>query len=199
MEPIFLQDYANNVAQAQDPFGIASVQAQPGFENYTPSFVNEDINTNMNFQPDGPVQLPDFKEVAKTVATNQAKQYLTKKLGLEGIKAQILDTVMTGGGANMTGIVPLTALSYGIGSGSNFIKNYLTNKRANKAYQTQQDKITAGLNKSTTAAIQQKIDAQNVSPQDKGRGIPPSAPATYSAPATQARQTSGAGGLHSGY
>ena len=37
MDEIFLQDYANNVAQAQDPFGIAAVQSQPGFENYTPS------------------------------------------------------------------------------------------------------------------------------------------------------------------
>ena len=37
MDEIFLQDYANNVAQAQDPYGLASVQAQPGFENYTPS------------------------------------------------------------------------------------------------------------------------------------------------------------------
>ena len=38
MDEIFLQDYANNVAQAQDPFGIAAVQSQPGFENYQPSF-----------------------------------------------------------------------------------------------------------------------------------------------------------------
>ena len=28
MNEIFLQDYANNVAQAQDPYGIAAVQAQ---------------------------------------------------------------------------------------------------------------------------------------------------------------------------
>ena len=43
MDEIFLQDYANNVAQAKDPFGIAALEAQPGFENYQPSFANQEL------------------------------------------------------------------------------------------------------------------------------------------------------------
>ena len=43
MDEIFLKDYANNVAQAQDPFGVAAVQAQPGFENYIPSFEKQSL------------------------------------------------------------------------------------------------------------------------------------------------------------
>ena len=64
MDEIFLQDYANNVAQAKDPFGIAAVQAQPGFENYQPSFANQDL-TPMGLVNDTPSRLPDFREMAK--------------------------------------------------------------------------------------------------------------------------------------
>ena len=51
MDEIFLRDYANNVAVAQDPFGLEAIRAQPGFENYTPSFertsvVNEPLRGN---------------------------------------------------------------------------------------------------------------------------------------------------------
>ena len=71
MEEIFLQDYANNVAQAQDPYGIAAVQAQPGFENYTPSFENQSI-TPFGLAPETG-QIPDFKEMGKNIATNTLK------------------------------------------------------------------------------------------------------------------------------
>ena len=66
MEDIFLQDYASNVAQAQDPYGIAAVQAQPGFENYTPSFENQSLTPMGLTEPQG-TQLPDFSQMAKTL------------------------------------------------------------------------------------------------------------------------------------
>ena len=68
MEEIFLQDYANNVAQAQDPYGIAAVQAQPGFENYTPSFENQSI-TPFGLAPETG-KIPDFRQMGKNIATN---------------------------------------------------------------------------------------------------------------------------------
>jgi hypothetical protein len=80
MENIFLKDYVNNITQAQDPYGIAAVQAQPGFENYTPSFENQSL-TPMGLTETQGTQLPDFKEMAKNIAMNTAKNYAIKKIG----------------------------------------------------------------------------------------------------------------------
>ena len=76
MDEIFLQDYANRVAQAQDPFGIAAVQAQPGFENYTPSFVNQDL-TPMGLVDSRPTESPNFKNIGKNIIKNQATNYIS--------------------------------------------------------------------------------------------------------------------------
>jgi hypothetical protein len=88
MEELFLNDYANNVAQAQEPVGVAAVQAQPGFENYTPSFENQSLTPMGLAEPQG-TPLPDFKEMAKKMAMNTAKNYAIKKIGLEGIKGNV--------------------------------------------------------------------------------------------------------------
>ena len=193
MDEIFLQDYANNVAQAQDPYGIAAVQAQPGFENYTPSFVNQDL-TSMGLVQETPTQLPDFTEMAKNVAINKAKNFAIKKVGLEGIKGNVLSSIL---GANpyMKGLATLgTALT---GNSLN-ISNILAQKRAEKNYEINQRRMQNELNKQQTQVIQQRLDSQPVSPQDSGRGD--TASTTSSAPAArQSRQTSGSGGLHSGY
>ena len=110
MDEIFLQDYANNVAQAQDPFGIAAVQAQPGFENYQPSFVNQDL-TPMGLVNETPSRLPDFKQIAKNVIEDQAKRYMIKQIGLEGIKGNILKSVM-GTNPYVAGIATLGSACY---------------------------------------------------------------------------------------
>jgi hypothetical protein len=169
MDEIFLQDYANNVAQAQDPFGIAAVQAQPGFENYQPSFVNQELRP-MGLVDETTSRLPDFKKMAKTVAENQAKNFLIKKIGLEGIQGNILSS-----------------------------SNFLAQKRAEKNYEMNQRRMQNELNKQQTQAIQQRLDSQPVPDQDKGRGQAPSSPTPSAPAARQSRQTSGPGGLHSGY
>jgi len=110
MENIFLKDYANNVAQAQDPFGVAAVQAQPGFENYIPSFEKQSL-TPMGLTETQGTQLPDFREMAKNIAMNTAKNYAIKKIGLEGIKGNILNSVI--GASSFTN--PIGAL-YTVGS-----------------------------------------------------------------------------------
>jgi len=193
MDEIFLQDYANNVAQAQDPYGIAAVQAQPGFENYTPSFVNQSLTPMGLTEPQG-TQLPDFKEMAKNVAIDQAKKFAIKKAGLEGIKGNVFSSIL-GVNPYMQGIATLgTALT---GNSLN-ISNILAQKRAEKAYGINQKRMQNELNKQQTQAIQQRLDSQPVSNQDSRRGDTTST--TSSAPAArQSRQTSGSGGLHSGY
>jgi hypothetical protein len=131
MDEIFLKDYANNVAQAQDPFGVAAVQAQPGFENYTPSFENQSL-TPMGLTETQGTQLPDFKEMAKNIAMNTAKNYAIKKIGLEGIKGNVLNSVI--GASSFTN--PIGAL-YTVGSllpdGVRGIAEVLRSKRAQKA------------------------------------------------------------------
>jgi len=194
MDEIFLQDYANNVAQAQDPFGIAAVQAQPGFENYQPSFVNQDL-TPMGLVNETPSRLPDFKQIAKNVIEDQAKRYMIKQIGLEGIKGNILKSVI-GTNPYVAGIATLGSALTG---NSLNMSNILARKRAEKNYEMNQRRMQNELNKSQIQAIQQRLDAQPVSNQDRERGQAPSSP-TPSAPASrQSRQTSGVGGLHSGY
>ena len=195
MEELFLNDYANNVAQAQDPNGIAAVQAQPGFENYIPSFQNQSLAPMGLTEPQG-TQLPDFKEMGKNMAINATKNYAIKKIGLEGIKGNVLSSVI--GGSSF--INPIGAM-YTMGSllpdGVKGIAEVLRSKRAQKA-------SNRAIQKQSINTLQQQIDTGQFgssSNQDSGRGgdqvtssPTPSAPA-----ARQSRQTSGPGGLHSGY
>jgi hypothetical protein len=159
MDETFLQNYANNVAQAQEPVGVAAVQSQPGFENYQPSFVNQDL-TPMGITP-GPDtrQLPDFREMAKNVAINTGKRYAMKKLGIDGLAANVLGTMTN----------PIGAL-YTVGSllpsGVKGIAEVLRSKRAQKAAERE-------ARKNSINTLQQKIDAGtygSASNQDRGRG-----------------------------
>ena len=194
MDVIFLQDYANNVAQAQDPFGIAAVQAQPGFENYQPSFVNQELQP-MGLIDETPSRFPDFKQMAKNVAENQVKNYMIKKIGLEGIQGNILSSVL---GANPY-VQGIATIGSALTGNSLNMSNILAQKRAEKNYEMNQRRMQNELNKQQTQAIQQRLDSQPVSDQDTNRGQAPSS-RTPSAPAArQSRQTSGVGGLHSGY
>ena len=196
MDEIFLQDYANNVAQAKDPFGIAAVQAQPGFENYQPSFANQDL-TPMGLVNDTPSRLPDFREMAKNVAKNQIKNYMIEKIGLEGIKGNILSSVM---GANPY-VQGIATIGSALTGNSLNMSNILARKRAEKNYEMNQKKMQNEINKQQIQAIQTRLDSEPISNQDRGRGQVTTSPATTtSAPAArQSRQTSGPGGLHSGY
>ena len=151
MEDIFLQDYASNVAQAQDPYGIAAVQAQPGFENYTPSFENQSI-TPFGLAPNTE-QIPQIKQVLGDMAMNTAKNYALNKVGLEGIKGNILSSVI---GANpyMQGVATLgTSLT----GGSLNISNFLKQKRAEKSYEMNQKRMQNALSKSQAQAIQNRL------------------------------------------
>ncbi len=197
MDEIFLQDYANNVAQAQDPFGIAAVQAQPGFENYQPSFVNQELQP-MGLVNETSSRLPDFKQMAKNVAEDQLKNYMIKKIGLDGIQGNIVKSIM--GGSSLGLINPIGAV-YTLNSllpdGAKGIAEVLRNKRVSKAIQKDTQRDTQGDIKT--------VNLKNIQPtaQDIYRGggpDPSSTTGTTSAPAVrQSRQTSGPGGLHSGY
>jgi hypothetical protein len=195
MDEIFLQDYANNVAQAKDPFGIAALEAQPGFENYQPSFANQELQP-MGLVDDTPSRLPDFREMAKNVAKDQIKNYMIEKIGLEGIKGNILNSVM-GVNPYVQGIATLGSALTG---NSLNMSNLLAQKRAEKVYERNQRRVQSDLNKQQIQAIQQRLDSEPVSNQDQARVTQYTTPAPAPTPAArQSRQTSGPGGLHSGY
>ena len=192
MEEIFLQDYVNNAAQAQDPMGIAAVRAQPGFENYTPSFVNQDL-TPMGLVDERPTRSLDLKNLGKNIIKNQATNYVIKQMGLEGLRGNILSS-MLGTNPYAQGIAAIgSALT---GNPLN-ISNFLAQKRAEKVYERSEKQREAALNKSTIKAIQNRLDQQTPSAQDQGRGgnIPsPSKPTSDGSKGTRGSGMSGFGG-----
>jgi hypothetical protein len=93
MDEIFLRDYANNVAMAQQPTGLSAIQAQPGFEGYVPSFSTVDqpmVNQDLNLLPEGGINLPPMKEIAGNIIQDRLKEYALRKVGLEGLKGNVL-------------------------------------------------------------------------------------------------------------
>lgn len=193
MEEMFLKDYANNVTQAKDPFGVASVQSQPGFENYTPSFENQALTPMGLTEPQG-TSIPDFKQVAKNLAMGTAKNYAIKKIGLEGIKGNVLNSII-GGSSFLNPIGAMYTMGSLLPDGVRGIAEVLRSKRAEKSYNRQ-------IQKQSINTLQQQIDTGHfgsASNQDSGRGQVASSPAPSAPAARQSRQTSGPGGLHTGY
>ena len=197
MEEIFLQDYANNVAQAQDPFGVAAVQAQPGFENYVPSFQNQIQPLEpMGFAPQE--QKVDLGQIGKDMAVNVLKNQAIKKLGLKSIEGNILSGAL--GFTNLAN--PIGAL-YTVGSllpdNVKGIAEVLRSKRADKII----NKAIKRDNERDTQGDIKTINLQNTgapSAQDKRRTEQYSTEASKkSSPARQERHSAGVGGLHSGY
>jgi len=186
MENIFLKDYVNNITQAQDPYGIAAVQAQPGFENYTPSFENQSL-TPMGLTETQGTQLPDFRKMAKNIAMNTAKNYAIKKIGLEGIKGNVLNSVI--GASSFTH--PIGAL-YTVGSllpdGVRGIAEVLRSKRAQKAIERDIKRDSQGNVK--TVNMQ---NAGNPNPYGGGSG------GVQSGMASQGQKDAGPGFSRSGF
>ena len=193
MDEIFLQDYANRVAQAQDPFGIAAVQAQPGFENYTPSFVNQDL-TPMGLVDSRPTEYPDFKNIGKNIIKNQATNYVIKRMGLEGLKGNILSSMI---GANPY-VQGIAALGSALTGNPLNISNFLAQKRAEKVYERSQRQREAELNRSTTQAIQNRLNQQTPSAQDQGRGGNISTPSKSTSDGSKGTRGSGMSGFGGG-
>ena len=194
MDEIFLRDYANNVAMAQDPTGIAAIQSQPGFEGYVPSFSVVDqqpgmINQDLNLAPqEGPVIMPTLKEIATNVAKDRIRNYALQKIGNEGLKSKVLgkalDFVIPGnqfvglaslasgfmGGPEINPIGALQNLITQVQSSlfgrSKTMADYLAAKREQKAAQTLERQTQ------TAVADQERAMAQRVISGGQDRSIP---------------------------
>ena len=222
MDEIFLRDYANNVAMAQDPTGIAAIQAQPGFEGYVPSFSVVDqpmVNQDLNLAPqEGPVMIPTLKEIATNVAKDRVRNYALQKIGSEGLKSKVLgkalDFVIPGnqfvglaslasglmGGPEINPIGALQNLNTQVQSSlfgrSKTMADYLAAKRAQKSIQRESVKD-----------LQDRIDkgefgSTKATPQDtrrSGQYTGGDGGGKSSSKSGGGPYGGGAGGLHSGY
>lgn len=160
MDEIFLRDYANNVAMAQEPTGIASITSQPGFEGYVPSFSVVDqpmVNQDLNLAPTGGIDLPDLKNIAGNVLKEGIKEYALKKAGLEGFKGNVLRGIVNPlGPIGLASFLPepinpinaLANLNYkaqtSLFGRSATMAEYLAAKRAQKAAEKDYKRDTQG-------------------------------------------------------
>ena len=178
MDEIFLKDYANNVAMAQQPTGVAAIQSQPGFEGYVPSFSSVDQPmVNENLLPEGGVNLPPLKEIALNILEDRAKNYVINKAGLKGLQGNILKGIVNpyvGIASMMPGnINPINALANlntqmqsSLFGRSKTMSDFLATKREQKAIQTLERQMQ------TAAADQQRAMAQRAISGGQGQSIP---------------------------
>ena len=178
MDETFLKDYANNVAMAQQPTGLAAIQSQPGFEGYVPSFSSVDQPmVNENLLTEGGINLPPLKDIALNIFEDRLKNYAIKKAGLEGLKGNILKGIVNpyvGIASMMPGnINPINALQNSntqmqssLFGRSKTMSDYLAAKREQKAIQTLERQMQ------TAAADQQSAMAQRAISGGQGQSIP---------------------------
>ena len=180
MDEIFLKDYANNVAMAQDPTGIAAIQAQPGFEGYVPSFSTIDqpmVNQDLNLLPEGGINLPPIKEIAGNIIQDRLKNYALKKIGLDGLKGNVLRGIVNPyvGLASFLpeNVNPINALQNlntraqsSLFGRSKTMSDYLAAKREQKAAQTLERQMQ------TAVADQERAMAQRAISGGQGQSIP---------------------------
>jgi len=182
MDEIFLNDYANNVAMAQQPNGLAAIYQQPGFEGYVPSFSAVDqqpamVNQDLNLTETGGINLPPLKDIAFNILEDRAKNFLIKKAGLSGLKGNILKGIVNpyvGIASMMPGnINPINALQNlntqmqsSLFGRSKTMSDYLAAKREQKAAQTLERQMQ------TAAADQERAMAQRVISGGQGQSIP---------------------------
>lgn len=177
MDEIFLRDYANNVAMAQDPTGIAAIQAQPGFEGYVPSFSTVDQPmVNQNLTDTGGINLPPLGDIAKNIALDRAKNYAIKKIGLEGLAGNVVKGLFPQIGLasflpeNVNPIGALQNLNTQVQSSlfgrSKTMADYLAAKR--------QQKVMQNIERQTANAVadQERAMAQRAISGGQGQSIP---------------------------
>jgi len=219
MDEIFLNDYTN-IPMAQQPNGLAAIYQQPGFENYTPSYsgadqpmVNQDLNLlpEGGIIPEGGINLPPLKDIAGNIIQDRLKSYALKKIGLDGLKGNILKGIVNPyvGLATLAPFDtnPLNVLQdlntrarSTLFAKSATMSDYLAAKRAQKAAERDYRRDTQGNITTVPANI---LNMQPTAQDIYRGGGPDRSSSTTSTSSTSsarsARHTAGPGGLHSGY
>jgi len=189
-----------------------AITQDPNFSGYQPSAPADGIaaintapvNENLMVENNMVGQTPpiDVKGLAKNVGKKLVTDFAIKKLGLDGLKGNILKSVI--GGNSLMGLSnPLTA-AFTLGSllpdSVKGIAGILRNNRAQKAIERD---IMRDMQGKITTSNPRITNMQSTG--DRNRGDRPGG-ADYSAPAStpsasprSERHGGGAGGLHSGY
>ena len=187
-----LKDYTNP-PMAQQPDGLAAIYQQPGFEGYVPSFSAVDqqpamVNQDLNLTDTGGINLPPMKEIAGNIIQDRLKSYALKKIGLDGLKGNILKGIVNpyvGIASMMPGntnpISALTNLNTQMQSGlfgrSKTMSDYLAAKREQKAAQNLERQMQSAVADQERAMTQRAISGgQGQSIPDRNRGQVTSSP-----------------------
>jgi len=189
-----------------------AITQDPNFSGYEPSNINgiaaintAPVNENLMTENNMVGQMPriDVKGLATNVGKKLVTDFAVRRLGLEGLKGNVLKSILSGG--SIVGISnPLTA-AFTVGSllpdSVKGIAGILRNNRAQKAIE--RDIIRDMQGQITTS--NPRITNMQPTNQDRGRNDRPggagySAPKSSPSPSPRSeRHSGGAGGLHSGY
>ena len=183
MEPDLTNEFVPGDTQLQ---GIA-----PAYN----AMVNEDL-----FSPKE--QNIPLKEMATNAAKNIATNYALKKVGLDGIAGNVLQSVIGGGLASINPIA-LYTMGSSLPNPVKGIAGYLRNKRAQKEYQRSENMLEAKILSNIMAQQAANMKGTPEGNRDSGMGggsIPTkSTPSTpKSSGATSNPYSGGPGGVQSG-
>ena len=198
MDPITQRILNEQTAVTQDPNfssyepsnvnGIAAINSAP---------VNENLMSNNTFVPS-----IDLKSMAKNVGKNLITNYAVKKIGLEGLKANVLKSVLSGG--PMVGLNNPLTTAFTVGSllpdAAKGIAGVLRNNRAQKAIERDIMRDMQGQITTSNPRITNMPSTGDRNRGDRPGGADYSTPKSSPSPSPRSeRHSGGAGGLHSGY
>jgi hypothetical protein len=188
-----------------------AITQDPNFSGYEPSSINgiaaintAPVNENLMVENNLVGEMPkvDVKGLAKNVGKKLVTDFAIRKLGLEGLKGNVLKSVI--GGNNLIGFSnPLTA-AFTVGSllpdSVKGIAGILRNNRAQKAIERD---IMRDMQGSKDTTISPRITNMQPTDRDKGMGSggKPTGPSKSPSKSYSGANPygGGAGGLHSGY
>ena len=188
-----------------------AITQDPNFSGYEPSNVNgiaaintAPVNENLMVENNLVGEMPkvDVKGLAKNVGKKLITDFAIRKLGLEGLKGNVLKSVI--GGNNLIGFSnPLTA-AFTVGSllpdSVKGIAGILRNNRAQKAIERD---IMRDMQGSKDTTISPRITNMQPTDRDKGMGSggKPTGPSKSPSKSYSGANPygGGAGGLHSRY
>src|SRR5210317_1271821 len=188
-----------------------AITQDPNFSSYQPSDVNgiaaintAPVNENLMVENNLVGQMPniDVKQMATNVGKKLVTDFAIRKLGIDGLKGNILKSVI--GGNNLMGFSnPLTA-AFTVGSllpdSAKGLAAILRNNRAQKAIERDIIRDMQGKITTSNPSITNMPSTGDRNRGDRPGGADYSAPKSSPSPSPRSeRHSGGSGGLHSGY
>lgn len=187
-----------------------AITQDPNFSGYEPSNINgiaaintAPVNENLMIEDNLVGQTPpiDVKGLAKNVGKKLVTDFAVRKLGLEGLRGNILKSVIGGNAIGFSN--PLTA-AFTVGSllpdSVKGIAGILRNNRAQKAIERDIIRDMQGQITTSNPRITNMPSTGDRNRGDRPGGADYSAQKSSPSPSPRSeRHSGGAGGLHSGY